>query len=218
MRVLSQVLSEFRGLWQAGAGVSLLLGVSLSLQNPVTSLRPALGGPWAVAAYVGVTATFAATTVVFLLGAYTAIEDAYAAVYHRLLVYPISLQTALLVRTAPVALWATVAAATVATGLWLATPGLAVWQAVVPVAVVAAATLPLAVLVTLLYLRVRRPRVGSAVLFAALVAVVSIPRRVGVGTGRSAPAVAAVVSLALASLVCAASLAVTRLDREQLVL
>ena len=217
MRVLAQITNEFRGLWQAGTGVSLFLAVSLSLQNPVVSLRPALGGPLAVAGYVGVVAAFAATTVVFLLGAYTAIEDSFAAVYDRLLVYPVSFPTVVVVRTAPVALWATVAAAAVGAGLWLVTPGLAVWQVLLPVAVVATVTLPLTVLITLLYLRVRRPRVGTALMFAVLVALVSLPRRVGVGTGYSASVVAAGVAAGVVGLVLAASLAVRCVDPEQLV-
>lgn len=217
MRVLAQIRTEARGLWQAGAGLSLLLGVSLTLQNPVASLRPALGGPLAVAGYLGVTAAFAAATVVFLLGSYTAVEDSFAAVYHRLLVYPVSFPTLLAVRVAPVALWGSVAAATVAAGVWLTTPGLAVWQALLPVAVVAAATLPLAALVTLLYLRVRRPRVGTALMFAVLVGLVSVPQRVGVGTGHSALVVGGAVAAGLAGLAAAAYLAARRVDPEALV-
>lgn len=217
MRVLAQVTSEFRGLWQAGTGISLLLGLLLSLQNPVVSLRPALGGPMAVAGYIGVVTAFAATTVVFLLGTYTAIEDTFAAVYDRLLVYPVSFSTIVAVRTAPVALWATVAAAVVAAGLWLVTPGLAVWQAVLPVGFVATGTLPLAALVTLLYLRVRRLRVGTALMFAVLGALVSVPRRVGVGTGYSAPVVAAAVVAGIVGLAAVAWIATTRVEPGQLI-
>ncbi|MEZ3117381.1 hypothetical protein RYH80_15810 [Halobaculum sp. MBLA0147] len=170
-----------------------------------------------MAGYVGVVSTFAATTVVFLLGAYTAIEDSLAGVYRRLLVYPVSFPTLLVVRAAPVALWGTAAASIVAAGLWVTTPGLAVWQVVAPVAVVGAAMLPLAALVTLLYLRVRRPRVGTALSFAVLVLVVSVPRRVGVGTSHSAVLVGAVVCGLLACLGAAAYVAATRVDTEQLV-
>lgn len=218
MRFARQLFVELRNDWQLGIGIALFVGVMMGLQNPIGSVRPLVGDGWLVTAYVGVTATFGAVFTTMLFGAYTAVEDKFNFVYHRLLVYPVSFPRVLATRTVPVAIWASLAAAAVGVGVWITAPDLAARRVVVAVAVVAAFTLPLATLMTLLYLFVSRPRIGTAVLFAVLFGVVYLPRRVIETVTLPSGEVAAVVVLtALLTAYLVTYLAAVRIDPERIV-
>lgn len=212
MRFWRQVFAEFRRNWQLGGSLSVLVAALLAAQNPVTVVST---DGWIVTATVAVAANFGAVFTIFILGAYTAIEDSFNSVYHRLLVYPVSFPTMLAARSLPVAAWAMVAAATVAVGLW-ATASVAAWRIGVAVFVVGVFTVPVATLVTLLYLRVNRPRVATLLMFGALYGAANLPEYL-LGPTTTGVTVAIVVCLAAIGSYALTYLIAARTDPERLV-
>ncbi len=174
-----QFLVELRNTWRVAVGlVGVLVGFFL-LQRPDRTVErlAAAGGPeWIVPAYGVAVPTFAAAFVVFTLAAYATVEDTAENVHDRLLVYPASFPKLLVVRALPVAVCGTGAALVLGLVAASTLPALGLTTTLAAVTVVAAATLPLAVLVTLLYLRVDDPRVGTVGVFGVILAVVSLPR------------------------------------------
>lgn len=221
MRDAAQFVVGLRNTWRVAAGLVVLLVGVIALQNPADRFQSiaSAGGPqWIVDAYLVGVPVFAAVFVVLVLSSSAAIEDDANDVYHRLLVYPVSFPRVLLSRTLPNAACGTVAAAVVGTVALVSVPGARLTTVAAAIAIGGVATVPLAMLVSVVFLWVDSPRVGSlgvVVVIGGAVAVV----RAGVARGVTlSPEATVAISLgAVGAMYVVTYLVVTRIDPERLV-
>lgn len=171
MNVGRQLWTELRNIWRVSAGLAVVLVGVFLVQRPdrVVTRAVAAGGPaWLVTVYAVAVPAFGAAFVVFLSSAYAAVEDDAENIYHRLLVYPVPFSRLLLVKTLPVAVCGTGAALVLGGVAYYSLPRLGLVTVLAAVAVVGVAAVPVAVLVTLWYLWIDDPRIGTVVVFAVV--------------------------------------------------
>lgn len=225
MNYTRQFLVELRNTWRVAAGLTAVLVGFFALQRPDRTVARvvAAGGPeWVVAVYAVAVPAFGASFVVFMLSAYATVEDAAENVYDRLLVYPVAFPRLLVVRALPVAACGAGAALVLGVTASVTLPALGLGPALAAVAGVAVGTVPVAVLVTLLYLLIDDPRVGTVAVFAVIFAAVAVPRYGLGGLADGDTLTATTLALAggavVAGLYALAAVAVTRVDPERVVL
>lgn len=221
MNYTRQFLVELRNSWTVAGGLTAVLVGFFALQRPdqtVTQVLTAGGPEWVVTVYAVAVPAFGATFVVFMLSAYATVEDAAENVYDRLLVYPISFPRLLLVRALPVAACGAGAALILGVVAQHLLPALNPVTALAAIVVVVVATVPIAVLVTLLYLWIDDPRVGTIVVFGAIFAGVSVLRYGLSGVSIQLPTLAFVGVVGLLALYGLATVTLVRLDPERIVL